>query len=178
MSFPPGNGDRSRGHPARRVLASVLLLLACSDAPARGAGVAASLVLLRQQVRRDSRIPVTKVEQPDDTTILVRLQESGRRWLTEAQRDTIARRTSERVTAYWPDPLLRRVEVVIERQRRLGPLVFSAGQSRFAFDAAVAATPPVIPGSAADGSLPRDLQAPPPPLPRPADSASGRAPPR
>ena len=116
-----------------------------------------ALVLLREQLRTQIGLSVSRIEQPDDSTLAVHLEEGEGRALGASAREQFARRTAARVVRFWPDPALRRVNVVVERQARLGPLVVKRGEMRFTFDASAVAPPPPLPG-AAPIELPPGLQ--------------------
>ena len=121
------------------------------------AAVSPALVLLREQLRTQIGLSVSRIEQPDDSTLVFHLEEGEGRALTAPARERFARRTAGRVVRFWPDPALRRVSVVLERQARLGPIVLERGETRFSYAAAAVALPPPLPG-AAPIELPVGLQ--------------------
>lgn len=152
MSIPQRHGPARRPRWRGRWLALALLAACTADSPPASPG----LVLLRQQLRRESRLAISGVHQANDSTLRIVFEEGTRRALRPAERDSLARREASRVVQLWPDPALRRVEVLLIRQVRLGPLTYRSGESRYAFDAASVAPPPSLPGE------PRALEIPSP----------------
>ena len=123
---------------------ALAVLIGCvADAPA----ASPALVLLREQLRTQIGLAVSRIEQPDDSTLAVHLEEVDGRAIGDRAREQFARRTAARVVRFWPDPALRRVNVVLERQARLGPLVVQRGETRYTFDASAVALPPALPGA-------------------------------
>jgi hypothetical protein len=140
MSLPERHG---RARIACLGLAVTTIIAGCgADAAAPGSP---ALVLLRQQLRRETTLAVSRVQQVDDSTLRVVLEEGTKRTLDTAERDSLARRAASRVVRFWPDPTLREIEVIVGQQVRLGPFTYRSGEVRYAFDAAAVAPPPALP---------------------------------
>ena len=156
MSLPQRHGTACPPHRRGPWLAVALVAACTADSPP----ASPALVLLRQQLRRESRLAISGVQQVNDSTLRIVFEEGTRRALLAAERDSLAHREASRVVRLWPDPALRRVEVLLIQQVRLGPLTYRSGESVYSFDAASVAPPPALPGEPRALEIPSSSAAP------------------
>ncbi len=69
-----------------------------------------------------------------DSELVVTEIERNRLPLSGKERSALAALDVRRIRQHWPDPRLRRVTVVFERPRRLGPIVFGRSDTALVFN--------------------------------------------
>ena len=71
---------------------------------------------------------------PSDSELVVKEIEWSPRPLSAAERNALASVDVVRIRKHWPDPKLRRVTIVFERLRRLGPIVLGKSDTALVFE--------------------------------------------
>lgn len=74
------------------------------------------------------------VTTPTDSEVVVRTVEWNRRPLSAVERNALASIDVVQIRKHWPDPKLRRVTVVFERIRRLGPIVIGKSDTALVYE--------------------------------------------
>lgn len=69
-----------------------------------------------------------------DSGLVVKEVEWTARPMSAAERQAVAALDVGRIRKHWPDPRLRRVTIVFERPRRLGPIVIGGSDAALVFN--------------------------------------------
>ena len=74
------------------------------------------------------------VTTPTDSELVIKTVEWNRQPLSAAERNALASIDVVQIRKHWPDPKLRRVTVVFERLRRLGPIVLGRSDTALVYE--------------------------------------------